>query len=365
MLRNQALFPRLSGRLGLMALAAVALAGCAETQLAVHTAKRVGAPGSVEVPAGGAYKIGEPYQIAGTWYYPKEDYSYVETGVASWYGPDFHGKSTANGEIYDMNDLTAAHRTLPLPSVVRVTNLDNGRSLVLRVNDRGPFAKNRIIDVSRRGAQLLGFEGKGTTRVKVQILREESIALRDALLKGGGGGRIMVASADTDMDAAPVPETAVPSAPVSVPAPEPLVRAQPAPVVVAAPLPEPESQARASVTMQAPSPAPMPSSGQSRVISTPPGSTLMPAAGGGGETRVAAAPAGAYIQAGAFSSMGNAQRLEGRLKSFGATVIEPVNTASGRLFRVRIGPLASADAAERLLGQVRAAGHPQAVVVVD
>lgn len=130
---------------------------------------------------GGTYKVGKPYQISGKWYYPEEDYDYVETGTASWYGKDFHAKYTANGEIYDMNTLTAAHRTLPLPSIVRVTNLENGRSLVLRVNDRGPFAKNRIIDVSKRASQLLGFQTQGTAKVKVEIMAEESKALKAAL----------------------------------------------------------------------------------------------------------------------------------------------------------------------------------------
>ena len=129
----------------------------------------------------GTYKIGNPYKIMGKWYYPKEDYSYSEVGMASWYGEDFHAKYTANGEIYDMNTLTAAHRTLPLPSIVRVTNLENGRSLVLRVNDRGPFAKNRIIDISKRGAQLLGYKEKGVTKVRVEILEEESRRLKAAL----------------------------------------------------------------------------------------------------------------------------------------------------------------------------------------
>ena len=131
---------------------------------------------------GGSYKVGSPYQIGGKWYYPKEDYSYSEVGIASWYGSDFHNKKTANGENYDMNTLTAAHRTLPLPSIVRVTNLENGRSLVLRVNDRGPYAKNRIIDVSKRAAQLLGFQTQGTAKVRVDLLEDESKELKAALL---------------------------------------------------------------------------------------------------------------------------------------------------------------------------------------
>lgn len=122
---------------------------------------------------GEAEKIGKPYQVAGVWYHPRRDLYYDVTGVASWYGREFHGKPTANGETFDMNELTAAHTTLPLPSYVRVTNLENGRSLVLRVNDRGPFVKNRVIDVSRRAAQLLGFEGQGTARVRVQVVRPD------------------------------------------------------------------------------------------------------------------------------------------------------------------------------------------------
>lgn len=132
----------------------------------------------------GAYKIGKPYQIFGKWYYPKEDYDYKETGVASWYGKDFHAKYTANGEVYDMNTMTAAHRTLPLPSIVKVTNLNNGKTAILRVNDRGPFAKNRIIDISKKGAETLGFQLQGTTKVKVELMEEESKALKMALLGG-------------------------------------------------------------------------------------------------------------------------------------------------------------------------------------
>ena len=130
---------------------------------------------------GGTYKVGKPYKIMGKWYYPKEDYDYSEVGIASWYGEDFHAKTTANGERYDMYSLTAAHRTLPLPSIVKVTNLENGRSLVLRVNDRGPYAKSRIIDVSKRASQLLGFQTQGTTKVRVEVMEKESKALKAAL----------------------------------------------------------------------------------------------------------------------------------------------------------------------------------------
>jgi rare lipoprotein A len=112
-------------------------------------------------------KIGKPYQVAGITYYPADDRDYREEGVASWYGPGFHAGSTANGETYDQDDLTAAHRTLPMPSWVKVENLDNGRVLTLRINDRGPFARGRILDLSRKSAQLLGVDRAGTARVRL------------------------------------------------------------------------------------------------------------------------------------------------------------------------------------------------------
>ena len=123
-----------------------------------------------QTAAGGIYKIGTPYQIMGSWYYPRENTNYDETGIASWYGPKFHGRRTANGEIFDMNLLTAAHPTLPMPVRARVTNLENGKSIIVRINDRGPFAKDREIDLSRKAAEVLGFKDKGTTQVRVQYL---------------------------------------------------------------------------------------------------------------------------------------------------------------------------------------------------
>lgn len=119
---------------------------------------------------GGRYKIGSPYKIGGEWYRPHEDARYDRVGTASWYGAMFHGRYTANGEVYDMDALTAAHPTLPMPVYAKVTNLSNGRSLVVRINDRGPYAHNRVIDLSRKSATLLGFRKQGTARVRVQYL---------------------------------------------------------------------------------------------------------------------------------------------------------------------------------------------------
>jgi rare lipoprotein A len=124
------------------------------------------------VPKGGGYyQVGKPYEIAGLVYTPREDPTYDRVGSASWYGELFHGRRTANGEIYDMDRLSAAHPTLPLPVYARVTNLNNGRSIVVRVNDRGPYARDRIMDLSRRSAEALGFHNQGTATVRVKYLR--------------------------------------------------------------------------------------------------------------------------------------------------------------------------------------------------
>ena len=155
-----------------LASAAVILASCSSFSPDTYGAA---SPRVVDanrfVPKGGGYQVvGKPYSVAGRTYIPRDNPRYSRIGLASWYGSAFHGRLTANGEVYDVNGLTAAHPTLPLPSYVRVTNLENGRSLVVRVNDRGPFARNRLIDVSSRAADMLGFRGKGTAKVQVDYV---------------------------------------------------------------------------------------------------------------------------------------------------------------------------------------------------
>jgi rare lipoprotein A len=143
-----------------------------------------------------SYKIGGPYTVKGITYRPHVDYAYDRVGVASWYGEQFQGRYTANGEVFDLNGVTAAHTTLPLPSIVEVVNLQNNRALRIRVNDRGPFVDGRLIDLSRRAAQLLGFERSGTAMVRVRVLEDESLyaaALAQRGMVGGGmvgGGMI-------------------------------------------------------------------------------------------------------------------------------------------------------------------------------
>lgn len=129
----------------------------------------------------GIFKVGNPYQILGVSYFPQNYEDFEEIGTASWYGDDFHGKPTANGETYNMDSMTAAHPTLPLPSLVRVTNLRNNKSVIVRVNDRGPFAKSRIIDVSEKAAILLEFKDQGTTEVKIELLRNDTDRMLEKL----------------------------------------------------------------------------------------------------------------------------------------------------------------------------------------
>ena len=159
--------------------ACLVLANCASSgnfasrvdpRYGVSTSPRVVAFGEPVPKGGGTYRVGKPYVVAGRVYVPEEDVNYREEGLASWYGDDFHGRLTANGEVFDMASLTAAHPTLPMPCYARVTNLGNGKSLIVRVNDRGPYHGNRLIDVSNKAAELLEFKGYGVARVRVEYV---------------------------------------------------------------------------------------------------------------------------------------------------------------------------------------------------
>src|ERR1700733_12805357 len=158
--------------------ACLVLANCASSSMSsridpkygVSSSPRVVAFGDPVPKGGGTYRVGKPYTVGGRVYVPEEDVNYREDGLASWYGDDFHGRLTANGEVFDMTSLSAAHPTLPMPCYARVTNLANGKSLIVRVNDRGPYHGNRVMDVSSRAAELLEFRGNGVARVRVEYV---------------------------------------------------------------------------------------------------------------------------------------------------------------------------------------------------
>ena len=316
--------PRTRSRwnLALALFGALALTACAETEFLVHTAKQLSRGDTIST-GDGRYKVGSPYQIKGVWYYPAEDFEYSETGIASWYGPGFHGKDTANGETYDQNDLTAAHRTLPMPSAVRVTNLENGRSIVLRINDRGPFARGRIIDVSRRGAQLLGFEKNGVAKVRVDILPDESRQLKTAAINGSSR-QIQVA-------------------------------ASPREAVASAPLPAP-TQPGVRETRPAATPTPV------RTTSLPP--PVEPVLSKEVEV-LPVSPTGIYVQAGAFSSLENALRMRDQLFNMGPTQISRFTVSGTEIYRVRIGPLQTVEVADATLSRVVNSGVSEAQLIVE
>jgi rare lipoprotein A len=273
-----------------------------------------------------SYKVGDPYKIDGVYYYPAVDYAYSETGVASWYGEKFHGRSTANGEKFDMNELTAAHRTLPMPSLVRVINLDNGRALKLKVNDRGPFARGRIIDVSRRAAQLLGFRYRGTARVRVEIIADESRGMAALAQRGEIAENERIAST-----------------PASTPR-----------KIATAEL-SPPSPARPVKTENVAAPPP-------RVA--PPGvesSALIDLALDLEPVR----PTALYVQAGAFVQYANAARLRRQLEGFAPAQVTEARVGSEKFFRVRLGPFQNLGKADVALAKVAASGYPRAQLIVE
>jgi rare lipoprotein A len=171
-------------RAGACAALCLSLAHCADSskvdpRYGVSASARLVDSGEPVPKGGGVYRVGSPYVVGGRVYVPQDDPHYRSEGVASWYGADFHGRATANGEIFDADSISAAHPTMPLPSYARVTNLSNGRSLIVRVNDRGPYAANRIIDVSKRAARLLAFADRGTATVRVEYVGRAPIAGSD------------------------------------------------------------------------------------------------------------------------------------------------------------------------------------------
>lgn len=291
------------------------------------TAPRPAAPSVTVPPNTGVYRIGNPYQIGGVWYYPREQPDYDETGIASWYGPGFYNKLTADGELYTAQDLTAAHKTLPLPVNVRVTNLENGASLVVRVNDRGPFAQGRVIDLSERAAKLLGFYEKGTARVRVQYLARADLPNGQPQPFGAGTPEAVANAV-----------TAAPSAAVEADtlAPIPGVKQAPARQVASAP----------------------------QAQSTTIGSSTDGALPTGAVTKVPVPTVThLYVQLGAFSNYQNAQRLAARM---GPDVkISTIQRNGQTLYRVRSGPFATTDDADQALSSLLNRGAGDAHITVD
>ena len=274
-------------------------------------------------PSVGVYKVGQPYQVDNVWYYPREQPDYDETGIASWYGPTFYGRPTANGEIYNGDQLTAAHKTLPMPVNVRVTNLENGKSLIVRVNDRGPYARGRIIDLSKRAAELLDVVQTGTARVRVTYM-----------------GR-------ADLNGKPPPSETPPEIASALPA-----------------VPSGKVDSGALNTVPgAKQAAPPPRVSQIPAAPIPP-QLFADNQPTGQVTRVPVPSATRlYVQLGAFSKMENAKALLARVG--GDLRISTLQRNGQTLYRVRTAPLTSVADADAALSRITGAGANDAHIVVD
>ncbi|MDR6292892.1 MULTISPECIES: septal ring lytic transglycosylase RlpA family protein [Inquilinus] len=285
-------------RSGLAVVAAIGVAlvatGCAPTQSGKGS---IAERPTVQRPA-------DPGVVAinGVRYVARTDRDSVQVGDATWYGPGFHGRKTASGERFDSGLVTAAHRSLPMPSLVKVTNLDNGRTLIVRINDRGPFVRSKIIDMSARGAELLGFRGSGSARVKIQVLEEET-RYQALQLQRQQARRSQVASAGGPADVGDVPYIAVPPAP-------------------ALPARMPEIVGRAEDEGK---------------------------------------PTGLFVAAAKVTRPQQVATLSEALRRFG-----PVSTAAGSgAIELRIGPFIDPKAASSALKQIADAGYPGARIVAE
>ncbi len=265
---------------------------------------------------------GPPYQVDGKWYVPTYEPNYDEVGIASWYGPTFHGKASASGEQFDEMAMTAAHPTLPIPSLVKVTNLENGKSVIVRLNDRGPFVDDRIIDLSRAAGMALDMQAKGTAKVRVQYVGP-----------------------------APLQANAVPPKPMSAPAPV-LVQATTAPQVV-------------TLVDRGETPlADMPKSPAYQPLTAP--ATQVSALAAAPAKLVAPAPTvdirGFYLQVGSFADLANANALKDRLKDKGPVTVSTVEINGAVHYRVLLGPWGSRSDAEQAKVRLADAGTKAFVV---
>ena len=352
-----------SCRMGLiLAVCALGLAACATvspSRPGFVTAEQ-GPDLSVSVPrAGGLRGTDKPYQIDGRWYYPHAQPDYDEVGFASWYGQQFHNHHTADGEIFDQFALSAAHKTLPLPCIVEVTNLDNGRRLKLRVNDRGPFVGDRLLDVSRAAAETLGFQGRGLAHVRVRYVGPAPPLAPYVYARAEPQRRLDYAQAAS---AAPATSTGSDQEPGAQ------ALAQPSqPVVAVASSPEPDVAAAdtesaspsrtfspgdrnedgASVAAAGSSPAP--------IIASPVLTAAPPLA----------IPAAAFsVQAGAFASRDNAQRVAERLARAGDARISITTNSQGvTLYRVILAGYRDVRSAQAARDLVVAAGFGDARII--
>jgi rare lipoprotein A len=337
--------------LGLAILISLSLAIAACGDKGPRLGKRVIPLGQPVPKGGGRYHVGEPYQIGGQWYRPREQPGYDKTGQASWYGALFHGRYTANGEIYDMDRLSAAHPTLPLPVYVHVTNLRNGRSIIVRVNDRGPFKNNRIIDLSRRSAEVLGFRGSGTAPVRVRYMRRAPLSGDDSYERQYLASRGYRRYASKDKATSTVGH---PFAVASIPG-------------GSAP-PLPDRPVRPVAALSPPEPVVPPDRGLAAASWRKELKGSSEATGSlGSQASPVRSPLqrGPLIQAGSFKNRDNAERARTALSAVAPVDVVEVDVGGEVYFRVRVGPFADAIDAAAALPRVTDAGYDGAKIVMQ
>jgi rare lipoprotein A len=318
------------------------LSGCGGRNNGERLGERVIPLGQPVPKGGGYYQVGKPYQVAGLTYTPREDPGYDRVGSASWYGELFHGRRTANGEIYDMDRLSAAHPTLPLPVYARVTNLNNGRTIVVRINDRGPYANDRIIDLSRRSAELLGFRNHGTATVRVKYLGRAPLSGDDSYERKYLASQSWVQFASKGKSRDLVSSIAEKEA---LPAENPENLA----------LPWKAEAPRAALDPAV----------AGWKATTKPVQPALPQTTGSipRDAKPEAQAVGLVIQAGSFKSKDNADRARSVLAAIAPVDVDPIVVGQETYFRVRLGPFAAASAAKAALVKVTGAGYRGAKLV--
>jgi rare lipoprotein A len=347
-----------------------------EDEYGVSTSPRVAAGGRV-AKGGGGFKLGSPYKVAGRWYVPREEPGYDQQGVGSWYGDDFHGRKTANGEVFDMTALTAAHPTLPLPCYAYVTNLDTGRTILVRVNDRGPYVNDRLIDLSHASARALGYEGRGMAHVRVRY------AGRAPLNGDDRRERQFLAEQrwNTGRDMRAVAAYRPPEAPIAPPQPFPegtpgrwsptSYRA----ALAGKPLPQPMRPAAVPPQQQAyQAPSRPPYQQPYQTAYQPTGALPRPSALSGPAPVYAAQPPAsgrapesgrAYVQVGIFRDRANAERMRRELGSIAPVEVAPLTSGQGgEVYRVRLGPMSPTEA-NATLSRVASRGVSGSAVVFE
>ena len=335
---------------------------------------------------GGVYMLGKPYQVGGMWYTPREEPGYNRVGRASWYGELFHGRRTANGEIYDMDRLSAASPTLPLPVYAQVTNLTNGRTIVVRVNDRGPYANDRIMDLSRHSAEVLGFRGSGTALVRVKYLGRAPLSGDDRYEQKflAGQSWMQVASKAARKNKAPTADVA--SLPLENPEnlQAPWKDAAPAQSAAATPAPQRPAQQLRLSPLQRPysTEPPPPMAGrwwrrlkQAEAVpfdaplywQASPRAAERPQVAAIGSlpepSKQSQRGAGFLIQAGSFKARENADKARATLSAIAPVELAEIEAGGNLYFRVRVGPFAEQSSAEAALAKVTQAGYQGAKII--